>query len=270
MTGSLLEKKGKFYMILRFKEGGKWKQTQRATGLNIKNNKTKAEKMLKEYLVKNNDDDLKKSNQIMFTDYLKQWLKSKANLTEKVTIDGYEFLLEKHILPYFQTLKLKLKDVKPIHISEFYNYKMNGGRIDGKQGGYSWETISKFKMILNNAFKQATSEELILRNPAENIKLPIRKEKVREAKFLEAGQANELLHLFEGHRLYSLIATTLYYGLRRSEVLGLKWDAVDFENDVLEIKHTVVISTVIERKDHTKTKSSRGKSYFFKVLEKAC
>lgn len=56
-----------------------------------------------------------------------------------------------------------------------------------------------------------------------------------------------------------LIYSTLYYGLRRSEVLGLKWDAIDFENNTLEIKHTVVKHTTIVAKDKTKTAAGKRK-----------
>lgn len=59
-----------------------------------------------------------------------------------------------------------------------------------------------------------------------------------------------------------LFYTTLYYGLHRSEVLGLKWDAIDFENDTLEIKHTVVKQTTIVAKDKTKNRSWKKKIHF--------
>ena len=56
-----------------------------------------------------------------------------------------------------------------------------------------------------------------------------------------------------------LIYTTLYYGLRRSEVLNLKWNTADFENDSLEIKNTVVKHTTIVAKDKTKTAAGKRK-----------
>ena len=61
---------------------------------------------------------------------------------------------------------------------------------------------------------------------------------------------------FEGHRLQPIIYTTLYYGLRCSEAIGLKWDAVDFKNDKFKINHTIVQSLIIEAKDKAKTVSS--------------
>ncbi len=114
-------------------------------------------------------------------------------------------------------------------------------------------------MVLKGALKQAVIEGIIYKSPAEYVPLPRRKEKTQKGSFLIAEQANEVLKLFNGHPLQPLIYVTLYYGLRRSEVLGLKWDAIDFKNDILEIKHTVVKSSIVVAKDRTKTASSRMK-----------
>lgn len=66
-----------------------------------------------------------------------------------------------------------------------------------------------------------------------------------------------MLNAFSGHPLESLVYITLYYGWRRSEVLGLKWDAIDFESNTISIKHVVVKNKTLVAKDSTKTYSSR-------------
>ena len=99
-------------------------------------------------------------------------------------------------------------------------------------------------------------EELINKNPALRVPLPKGKEK-QPRLFLNALQANKLLELFRDHPLQPLIYMTLYYGLRRGEVLGLKWSAIDFKNDKIKINHTVVKHTTIVAKDKTKTEASR-------------
>ena len=65
-----------------------------------------------------------------------------------------------------------------------------------------------------------------------------------------------MLQAFRGHELQALVYT-LYYGLRRSEVLGLKWDAVDFDTNTLKIQHTVVKNRSVIAKDSTKSAASR-------------
>ena len=83
--------------------------------------------------------------------------------------------------------------------------------------------------------------------------------------FLNAVEANKLLDAFTGHRLQSLLYVTLYYGLRRSEVLGLKWNAVDLETNTIKICHVVVKTSSIEAKDRTKSQTSR-RTYSLKNL----
>jgi integrase len=110
--------------------------------------------------------------------------------------------------------------------------------------------------VLKQTFNDAVFNEQIIRNPASGVPLPKQTMPDFKGTFLTAEEANELLQAFTGHELQTLVYVTLYYGLRRSEVLGLKWGAVDFENDFLHVKHTVVGGVSIEYKDKTKSNTS--------------
>lgn len=69
-------------------------------------------------------------------------------------------------------------------------------------------------------------------------------------------EACSFLKYAEDHQLYELFYTTLFFGLRRSEVLGLKWDAINFTKKELRVKHTVTKGTGVNRLNTTKTKAS--------------
>ena len=86
--------------------------------------------------------------------------------------------------------------------------------------------------------------------------MPAKKISTREKTFLTADMANDLLKAFEGHPLQALVYVTLYYGLRRSEVLGLRWSAIDFDRNTLSINHTVVKNRTIVEKDTVKSQTS--------------
>ena len=88
------------------------------------------------------------------------------------------------------------------------------------------------------------------------VKLPAKVSVQRDRVFLTAQEANKVLAAFTSHPLQPLVYTTMYYGLRRSEVLGLRWSAIDFENGTVTINHTVVKNKTIVEKDSTKTQSS--------------
>ena len=261
LTGSLQEKRGIYQCVLNLKdENGRRKAKWISTGLSVKGNKRKAEKMLQDIIIKYSSFDLfGKEKQIKFTDYAEKWLENKKGTVEQCTWDGYYNSVEKHIIPYFKGLDLNLNDIKPMHISEYYNYKFRHGRCD-KKGGLSMCSLKAQRFVLKCIFNHALSvDEIITKNPALNVPLP-KFEKVKEehSVFLNQEQANEMLKAFEGHPLQPLVFISLCYGLRRSEVLGLKWKAINFEENTLKIEHTVVKGLTIEKKDRTKSTSSKA------------
>ncbi len=260
MTGILQIKRGKYYCVLDYKdENGTRKRKWISTDLETKGNKRKAieflNKLISEYSQKNLSSV---SNDILFADYLMQWLEKKKNKVELITFEGYEALIGNHIYPYFKQKGFTLSEIKPSHIADFYENKFKNGRCDGK-GGLSIRSIKMLAFIIKAVLDEAVFYELILRNPASKVPLPKKEDEEKKCVFLDAKGANEILKFFRGHHLQPLIYMTLYYGLRRSEVLGLKWSAIDFENDIVEIKHTVVKHTTIVAKDKTKTAAGKRK-----------
>ena len=84
-----------------------------------------------------------------------------------------------------------------------------------------------------------------------------KKIKYTGAKYYNEKQIDELLDVVKGDILEGIIWLSVFYGLRRSEVLGLKWDAIDFDNNTFDIKHTVVrVDKILHKKDSTKNDSS--------------
>jgi integrase len=167
-------------------------------------------------------------------------LNERKGIVQQTTWEGYELNTHRHIIPYFEPLKLLLVDVKPIHIKQYYDYKYSQGRLDGKEGGLSITALKKHALILKQTLDCAVLEEFIPSNPTAVVKMPAKQVPVREKKFLTLDEANEVLKAFAGHPLQAMIYVTLYYGLRKSEVLGLKWSAIDFSRNTLTINHSVV------------------------------
>ena len=263
MTGTLQVKNGKYYCVLDYRdENGARKRKWINTKLDVKGNKKKATEILNKIILEyENKTDLEKSksNNIFFTDYMLQWLEKKKNKVEITTWDGYYNTVVKHLVPYFEPLKLSLNDLKPKHVVDYYEYKFSSGRKDHKKGGLSMGSLKKHSVILKNILNNAFLEELINRNPALKIPLPKKENEESRCKFLNAKEANDLLKIFKEHRLQPLICMTLYYGLRRGEAIGLKWSAIDFKNNTVEINHIVTQSLRIDAKDKTKTAAGKRK-----------
>lgn len=149
-----------------------------------------------------------------------------------------------------------MTDVTYKDIENYYNYKFTSGRLDNKPGGLALSTIRRHKVVLNLTFKQAIREGILTSNPCEYAKLPKETNHTTIAKIYTVEQVKTLLDITKGTTLHDMIYITVIYGLRRSELMGLMWNAVDFDNNTISINHTVVLQNQIVAKDKTKNKSS--------------
>ncbi len=264
MTGCLKIKNDTYYAVLNLKVGDKYKQKWISTKLKTKGNKRKATEFLNALIVEYEEKEIQtkaieeNENQcdILFTEYMKNWLEKKKNKVETITFEGYKTQVNSHIIPYFQEKNFKISEIRPKHISEFYEFKFNSGRYDGR--GLSSRSIRMLSFIIKSVFNEAIFNELISKNPSIGVPIPQKNEE-KKAIFLDAEKANKVLQFFRGNKLQPLIYMTLYYGLRRSEVLGLKWSAIDLKNDIVDISHTVVENLTIVAKDKTKTAAGKRK-----------
>ncbi len=255
MTGSLQIKNDIYYIVINtYDKDGKRKPKWISSGLEVKGNKKRAEQMMREKLREYEAKENLVYCDMLFSDAIRQWLKSIAIRVDIVTLQGYECLAKTQLLPYFDKLQIKLVDVNRRVLQTYIDEKFKNGRKDGK-GGLSPRTIRLHKNILFQTLKDAVRDELIPNNPCEQITLPQMQR--YEAKFYSEEQLHNLLSAIRNEPLYHLVKITSVYGLRRSEVLGLKWDSVDFENGTLTIKHTVAKVLVTVEKDKTKNEASR-------------
>lgn len=284
MTGGIYEKKGKYYAVLNFRdENGKRIKKWIPTGLDVKNNKRRAEAFLQEKIreyenTKNKENEVSISNDVIlhcelsnasqtskekgkttqtpFIDVVKNWLsdiKAADNL-DKATYQFYESLCDNHIVPYFKKKKYNIEEITTGMLQEFIDYEEKHGNKQDKKKPLSPRTLKLLKIVLNQVIKFAIKARIIDYNPCSFVKIP--KQQKRIVSFYNEAQIKILFETIRSEELYPLIYVTVMYGLRRSEVLGLKWDSVDFINKTVTIKHTVTRFSEIIEKDSTKTDSS--------------
>lgn len=123
----------------------------------------------------------------------------------------------------------------------------------------SANTVKHRHANIHKALSYAYKTDLIPSNPADKVELPTIDKYVGH--FYNATQIEKLFKIFEGDPAEFGVIAASFYGLRRSEVLGLRWDAIDFESKTITIKHTVNEARVdgkctLVMADTTKTKSS--------------
>lgn len=255
VAGRLQEKNGYYYMVLSYTGAdGKRKQPWHATGLPVKGNKKRAEEMLRELRRSftppkpNRKEEL--SPDMLFSDYMLYWLKIIRPAVQETTWSSYNFNVKNHIVPYFEPTGITLGGLQARHIQSFYLHEL--------------ETLKATSVLrqhanLHKALKYAVKLDLIPGNPVDKVERP--KPKKYLAAYYTAEEMEQLFEAARGHRLELIIQFAAFYGLRRGEVLGLRWDAVDFEAGTLTIRH-IVTSTNLEGKhvlveaDRAKTKSS--------------
>lgn len=258
MTGCVALRKDVYYVRLTYydrdrKRKDKWV----STGLSGRGAKQKATAMIDSLIEKYSYLE-KSDHPAKMADYLLMWKELRKSEVAETTYDGYHTYIDRHLVPYFKSLNIDIQDITAGHIFDYVNYLSNdGGRKDNKIGGQSATSIKKIISILRQVFEYAVLYGDIKVNPAKQISLPKKKTNKEDRQvFLTVEDAQRMLDAFKYEELGPIVYVTLYYGLRKSEALGLRWQAVDFENNTITINHTVVSNGHIVRKDSTKTYSS--------------
>ena len=251
VPGHLSQKNDKYYMVLELKDqNGKRQVKWIATGLSVKGNKRRAENMLQEARRRYTNGIKVKDDEMLFSELLLKWLpivKPKLAIT---TYASYESAVNKIIVPYFKKKGTKLSKLSAMQLDEFYT--IQSARV-------SQSTVLHYHNIIHKALKYAYKNKLIKSNPADDAERPHPQK--FEAGFYTSAEISKLFQLVKGTKLEIPVLLAAFYGLRRSEVVGLKWSAVNFTQNTISIKHTITTcyingERVTTAKDRTKNESS--------------
>ena len=255
MTGCIALRKDVYYVRLTYydrdhQRKDKWV----STGFSGRGAKQKATAMIQSFIEKYSYLE-KSDHPSKMVDYLKMWKELRKSEVAETTYDGYHTYIDRHLIPYFSNLNLNIQDITAGHIFDYVNYLSgDGGRKNNKIGGQSNTSIRKIISILRQVFDYAVLYGDIKVNPALQVPMPKKvNNKDKRQVFLTAEDAQRMLDAFRNEELGPIVYVTLYYGLRKSEALGLRWQAVDFEANTITINHTVVSNGHIVRKDSTKS-----------------
>jgi len=269
VAGHLREIRGYYHIVLSYTDlDGKRKTPSKATGLPVKGNKKKAEAMLFEAR-KQKEQDLEqealrvkfsgaaassRQSNITFTAYMATWLDMVEGNIEQSTLDSYTRSVKKKIIPYFDKHYpgLLLVDLTPVHIQEYYSFERKYNKVSNN-------TILHRHANIHKALKYAARTGLIPSNPAALVERP--KANDFMANFCTRSEMEKILLAAKGDPLEFAVTAAAFYGLRRSEIAGLKWSAVNFEDKTITIRHTVIDVTIdgeirLVQKDRAKNKTS--------------
>ena len=252
VAGHLREKKGYYYAVLNYTDSlGKRKTKWISTGLTVKGNKKRAEAILMDARRNFNPEEPKVMNgDILFADYMEQWLDIIKSSVAVPTFASYSTTVKRVVAPYFREKEITLKNLTAKDIQEFYMKELQ--RV-------SASSVIHYHANIHKALKYAVKIDLIDVNPADKVERPKKDRYV--GSFYDADEVNALFEAAKGTKLELPILFGAFYGLRRSEAIGLKWYAIDFEQNTITIRHTVTScdldgKRILVASDTTKTKSS--------------
>lgn len=167
--------------------------------------------------------------------FLERWLSDYAEIKVSAkTLERYQEIVRRHLVVALGPLRLV--DLRPLHIQEYYAAALRSGRVDGR-GGLSAQTVLHHHRVLREALQQALRWQLLARNPADAVEPP--RPPHRETVVLTDDQTARLIAAAEGNRLWIIVVLAVTLGLRRGEVLALRWQDVDFDRAIAHVRRSL-------------------------------
>ena len=180
----------------------------------------------------------KETEKIRVADWFNVWIEEyQKQSLRPTTWQSYKLQIDKHILPAIG--HLQLNQLQTYHLQTLYNDKQkDGARLDGKPGPLSPRSVRYIHMICHACLEQAKKESRITTNPADAVKLPVDPRK--EMRYFDTEQTTAFLVEARKTKHFTAYFLALNTGLRRGELLGLRWQDIDMKNGTLSVKQALV------------------------------
>jgi integrase len=219
--------------------------------------KTDAEAWLRDELARARDGKTVRPTPITVGEVLNDWLTTVRHGLAPITVHNYESIVSGRLIPHLG--RIRARDLRPAQISATYNkLRAPGGdrRTTVKQQGLSEASLGATHAVLRSALQWAVKTRLIPSNPADDIDRPKRGQP--QLACWTADQLTAFLRHAEDDRLFPLWRLAALSGMRRSELLGLRWEAVDFDASTISVvtRRVRVGNAMIEG---TGTKTTAGR-----------
>lgn len=185
-------------------------------------------------------------------EFLELWLRDVVSQLAATTSRRYTQIIKLRAIPDIG--HLRLSKVQPVDMQALYGKWMNH-RLDKREGKLSARSVMHHHRVLRNAFQHAVQLQLIARNPFDLVKPP--KCNTSKVAVLDEDEAAKLLRSAAESTIYAPVAIALLTGLRRGEVLALRWSDVDFDRRLLSVRQAIVQTEGGLRFKEPKTRTSK-------------
>ena len=193
-------------------------------------------------------------SKLNLADYMRQWIADAETLhLSPTTAERYRQFIDHQIVPHLGGVRLQ--QLKPGHIASWHATLLKEGGADRKP--LAARTVGHAHRVLHRALADAYRLEMIQRNPASAVKPP--KVEASETAILTRDQIADVLAKIKGASVFPLIATAIYTGMRRGELLALRWGDVDLDAGTVRVEQSLEQTSAGLRFKAPKTKSGRRK-----------
>ena len=236
---------------IRKRKDGRWEGRYTAghdpvTGKQIVKNvlgKTQNEvkEKLKKALVEAGQVDFTKTGQYTVATWMDTWFENVAKIKVRPSShQTYKGYIDNHIKPNIG--KIPLEKLTTMDLQKFYRKLLTKGRVERTESkeqpkGLSAKTVRNINQVISSAMDLAVAQKIILANPTNTCELP--KVEHKEMQTIPAEQLQAFLEEARATGIYEMYYIELATGLRRGELLGLKWSDIDWKNGIIKVRRQV-------------------------------
>lgn len=190
---------------------------------------------------------------MLFSDFMIYWINATQYNYERSTYGTYLMQINSSIAPYFKEQEILLSDLTSFDIQDFYSYAFETKKV-------SANTVLKWHANIHKALDYAVQNKLISENPSKKVSKPKKVQFTGSA--YSQDELDKLFQVAKNDPLELGIYLAAFFGLRREEVVGIKWNAIDFDAKTIKIGTTVTITNINGKLEEVEKDRAKNKASF--------
>lgn len=200
-----------------------------------------------------NNKRIKVHKNMLFSDFMIYWINATQYNYERSTYGTYLMQINSSIAPYFKEQEILLSDLTSFDIQDFYSYAFETKKV-------SANTVLKWHANIHKALDYAVQNKLISENPSKKVSKPKKVQFTGSA--YSQDELDKLFQVAKNDPLELGIYLAAFFGLRREEVVGIKWNAIDFDAKTIKIGTTVTITNINGKLEEVEKDRAKNKASF--------
>ena len=179
-------------------------------------------------------------DKIRFAEFCEKYLDIKKSSLSPITYAFYEKIIREELIPMFGTIRMK--EFRTYHVQQFIQYlSSEKPRGDDKEGHIAPSTVKRYTTVLRSILTLAYKLEYMDEDVGVSRRIEFPKHEAPEVEVYTIEEVNQILKAaeFEPIHIRTLVEIALFTGLRRGEIVGLKWEDIDLEKKRLSVRRSI-------------------------------